>query len=485
MPNFARCALLFSGAATVSLAVGIAPASAQNASTRNTPAAAARSAREAELEARLQQLEASVAALRGELEQSRRDQAAQVAAIAASRPSGDVETQVQATQARVAALEARPTPPAEGFRVGASTVKLGGFVKVVGSATRYDDGEVGVGALGKEFYLPQQIPVGGTSSRDVMGHARQTRLFVDTSTPFGAKELKTHIEFDFGLLAAPAGTQRSTNPYTPTFRRGFISYGNFLVGQEWSNFQNPAVLPETTDFVGPMEGTVFARQMIVQYKVPLGKGLDLFVAAENPQTETVTTTSAALVDNDHDRLPDVTAKLAYKGPVGEFTLAGIARELSVRTGAVTDTAFGWGVSAAGRIPFGPEKRHDLRFMATYGQGIGRYLSLGYVSDSVYDVAPGSQMGVSDNFAAFAALKIGWSATVRSTVMAGYQDARYPGGMIVPALANKAAYSMAGNLFWSPVKGFDLGVEYRHAQRETADGEKGQMDRFELAAKYGF
>jgi hypothetical protein len=476
MSMFPLRALLWSGVAMGALAGMAAPAAAQ------TAAGTGRSAREAELEARLQQLEAAVASLRGELEQSRRDQAA---AIAAAKPAPEVEQAVKDTQARVAALEARPTPPAEGFRVGASTVKLGGFVKVVGSYTRNGDGEAAVGSLGKEFYLPQLIPVGGKGSTDVMGNARQTRLYVDTTTPVAGKDLKTHIEFDFGLATAPAGAQRATNPYSPTLRRAFISYGNLLVGQEWSNFQNHLALPETTDFVGPMEGTVFARQMLIRYRVPLSQGLDLFVAAENPQTETIPGNSATVADNDHDVMPDFTAKLAYKNALGDFALTGIARQLSVRNNGIAAKAFGWGVSGSGVIPFGPEKRHDLRFMATYGEGIGRYLSLGYVTDGIYDPAPGNDIGVIRNFAAFAAVKLGWTASVRSTFMAGYQDAMYPNGIVIPALANKSAYSFAGNLFWSPGKAFDLGIEYRHAQRETADGSKGQMDRVEVAAKYTF
>ena len=58
-------------------------------------------------------------------------------------------------------------------------------------------------------------------------------------------------------------------------------------------------------------------------------------------------------------------------------------------------------------------------------------------------------------------------------------------MIVPALANKRAWSAAGNLFWSPVKGFDLGAEYRHGRRETVGGDAGNLDRIEMAAKYSF
>ena len=152
-------------------------------------------AREAELEARLNQLEAAVSALRSELTQARSEQ--------------QTSTQIaQKADSRVAALEAKPA--SDGFKVGATTFKLGGFVKVVGSATRYDDGAVPGGSLGKEFYLPQQIPVGGQSSRDIIGHARQTRLSFSTSTPLGGKEIKSVVEFDFALAAAPLGATAKT-----------------------------------------------------------------------------------------------------------------------------------------------------------------------------------------------------------------------------------------------------------------------------------
>jgi hypothetical protein len=117
--------------------------------------------------------------------------------------------------------------------------------------------------------------------------------------------------------------------------------------------------------------------------------------------------------------------------------------------------------------------------------MGRYFTVGYAPDAIYDSAIGNQLHVVDNVAGFAALKLGWTPTIRSTFMVGYQHADYPGGILLPDLANKAAYSLAGNLFWSPVKNLDFGIEYRHAQREVVSGLKGQMDRVEMAAKYTF
>lgn len=450
------------------------------ASALVVPAAAmAQTPREAELEARLLKLETEMSQLRADLQAARTEQAeSRSVAVAAAERS-------EATATKVAAIEAKPTAPAEGFRVGGTTFRMGGFVKVVGSATRYDDGEVPGGSLGKEFFLPQQIPVGGSASHDVIGHARQTRLFFSTSTPLAGKELKSHIEFDFALAAAPLGAQRSTNAYTPTFRRGFITYGNWLIGQEWTTFQNPGHLPETTDFVGPMDGAIFVRQMMIQYRQPLGNGLDLYLAAENPQTESISTTSPAMIDNDQDRIPDFVAKLAWKGKAAELHLAALGRQLAVHSGGRGDNALGWGVSAGGKLLFGPDKRHDLKFVASYGHGMGRYFTVGYAPDAIYDTTLDGRLHAVENFAGFAAMKFAWSPKVRSTFMVGYQHADYPDGIAIPGLANAEAYSLAGNLFWSPVKNLDLGVEYRHAQREVVNGLKGQMDRFEMAAKYTF
>ncbi|RMB34623.1 porin-like protein [Sphingomonas sp. PP-F2F-G114-C0414] len=455
--------------------------------------AQAQTAREVELETRLKALEAAVQDLRGELTAARATAAAPIAPTTmsatststtpmsvASESPGRSPGATNVAQAKPVAANSAPT---DGFRVGNTTVKLGGFVRLNVIASRYSDGEAAVGGLGKEFFLPQQIPVGGGfSTQDLLLSARQTRLQFSTSTPMNGTDIKTLVEFDFALATAPVGAQRATNPYTPTFRRGFIEYGNLLVGQEWSTFQNIAVLPETTDFVGPLDGTVFNRQAQVRYTIPLRSGLTLQIAAENPETETALPANAALVDTDDDRLPDVVARVNWKPKFGDFALAGLARELRTDTLGSGDTAFGWGVSGSGKIPIG--KRHDLRFMATYGQGIGRYLGLGYVPDAIYG-GTATQLERIDNFAGFAALRIGWTDAIHSTLMGSYQSANYPAGVIVTGLANAKSYGGAGNLFWSPGKGFDIGVEYRHAVRELVSGDTGALDRLEFAFKYGF
>lgn len=431
------------------------------------------SAREAALEARVGQLESALAEMRAELQASKARQET-------------TATWITNTDGKVAALEKRPVALAEGFNVGGTTVKINGFIKANASFSHYDDGDLATGSLGKDFYLPQTIPVGGTrEGNDYEGHAKQTRLWITMATPVGKHMLKGHVEFDFQTSQGTQGSQRTTNGYNLALRRGFVTFDNLLVGQEWTNFQYVAALPESTDFIGPSEGTIFVRQMQARYNFALNPKLTLSVAAENAETATITPASTTLVENDDDRMPDFTARLNYKDGFGELSLAGLVRQLSVDNGVVSGKAMGWGVSGAGKVLFGPEKQHDIRFMLTYGQGIGRYLGLNFAPDGIFAGTAGSDVETVKNLAGFAAVRLMWTKTVRSTFMASFQHANYPGGIVITPLANRQAWSGAGNIFWSPVKGFDLGVEYRHGERELLSGAKGQLDRLEMAAKYSF
>lgn len=128
---------------------------------------------------------------------------------------------------------------------------------------------------------------------------------------------------------------------------------------------------------------------------------------------------------------------------------------------------------------------SLGLLATYGLGIDRYLGLGAVADVVDDPTHTQRLGLLGNLSGYTAVKLGWADSLRFTFSAGYHRANYASDSIVPGLADKAACSLAGNLFSSPVDHLDLGVEYRHAQREVVSGLKGQMDRLEMAAKYIF
>lgn len=456
------------------------------------PASAlAQTSKEQQLEARIEALERAFGTMQGELESSRAENAQLKAAVSrAEARTAELATAPAPAPANTPAPALAAAPPQDGFTVGngKTRIKIGGFLKTTATFSRWDDGAVAGNSLGRDFYLPQSIPVGGTrESTDNDFNAKQTRLWLSMDTQIAGHSVKGYVETDFQTATGTQGSERTTNGYNLALRRAFVQFDNLTVGQDWSTFQYVGALPESTDFVGTTEGTVFSRQPLVRYSIPFnGKATTLHLSVENAETASSTNASPALVENDDDSLPDFAARLQHNAAFGELSLAGLVRRLSVDDGTLGDSSTAYGASLGGKIYLDADKRYDVRFMATYGSGIGRYVGLNFAPDAIWVPATGKLHKV-DNLAAFGAVRLGWTPTLRSNLMASYQKAYYPDDFAASYFNafNKEAWSVAGNLFWSPVPSIDLGVEYRHGERILVNGLSGQLNRLEFAAKYNF
>ncbi len=445
--------------------------------------AAAATDREAQLEARLERLEAEMRLLRADLASARQEQAESAAQAQAAIAAANAKSE-EAT-AKVAAIESQPQ--GDGFKSGDTTIKLGGYIKMVASASRFSDGEVATNSLGRDFYLPQVIPTGGGAAQKVEDFtAKQSRFWLNLDTAVGGQSVKGLVEVDFQTAPGTQGSQRTTNGYNLALRRAWMQVGRVTIGQDWSSFQYTGALPESTDFVGATEGTVFVRQPLIRYSMPLAQGMTLHASIEEPESGTATVGSPALMENGDDRLPDFAARLAYTGKIGEGSLALLARQVRVDNAGVAADTFGWGVSAGGKIWLNEKKTSDVRAMVTYGHNASRYIGLNFAPDAVYDPAT-NQLESVNVIAALAAARIAIAPGWRINVMGSYQHVDYADALGTLAIAsyNKQAWSAAANLFYSPVKHVDLGIEYRHGERELVSGADGALDRIEFAAKYSF
>ncbi|MDR7103306.1 DcaP family trimeric outer membrane transporter [Croceicoccus sp. BE223] len=441
--------------------------------------ALAQTARESELEARLERLESEMQALRADLAASR---AAQNEAVVVAQAA---QAGTEETAKKLAALESRPVP--EGFRVGSTTVKMGGFIKLVASHSTFSEGEVANNSLGRDFYLPQTIPVGAGPSSTVQDvSAKQSRFWLNLATDVAGHTLKGLVEADFQTSPGTQGSQRTTNGYNLTLRRAFLQFDKLTFGQDWTTFQYTGALPETTDFVGGAEGTVFVRQPLIRYSAPVGKTATLHLGVENPESGTAVAGAPALVENGDDRIPDFTARLALAPSFGELSLAGLVRQVRVETGGVAADATGWAVSGGGKLFLNDAKTSDIRALVTYGHNAGRYIGLNFAPDAVFVPATGDLASV-DEIAAIVAARIALSPVVRVNLMGSYQKVDYANSLTLSDIGgfNKEAWSAATNVFYSPVKNVDLGIEYRRGNRELVNGADGTLDRVEFAAKYSF
>ncbi|GMM59628.1 DcaP family trimeric outer membrane transporter [Novosphingobium pituita] len=508
-----------------------------------------RDTHEAELEVRLQKLEDEVSALRGALKAARVEQAAAspvdvpapmaapvvTAQAATSRADTPALTRPSVSATRVAAAEqgaaiaraeaaavtrvadadmqqdAEPrqasgagagNPRKLGFHSGNSSVTLSGYVKFLAGSGRYNGGNIETNSFGRDIYLPQTLPLynpaAPASPTQVTDfNAKQTRFWVDAETKLGRHSLKAYIELDFQAapgtpMASGQGTQRTTNAYDLAMRRAFIQFDRWTVGQDFTNFENVATLPESTDYIGGVDGLIFVRQPQIRYALPVLKNTRLYVAVENPETASSTTGHAQLIENGEDHAPDATARLEYTGGFGFLNLATIWRQLRVDnalSGAnhIYDSRLGWGVSAQGKVFLGASHRSDVRFQATYGSGLGRYLGLNFSPDAVLNT--GGKLSGVRNIALFGAAHIGLDKQWRLNFIGSWQKVDYAGDLdrsdLGIGMFNRQAWSAAANVFYSPVDKVDVGLEYRRGNREVVSGLDGHVDKFEFMAKYSF
>jgi len=429
--------------------------------------------RVAELERRVAELEAMVESL---VEQ--REDAGARAGQAAERTAGEARLareQAESARADVEALTQRAAPVLAAAEDNALKPEFyyGGYAKTDFIVSTFDDGEVSGESIGRDFLVPSTIPVGGDSSTVFDAHARQTRFHLGTRHTVNGHELGSFIQFDF--LVTGGGNERVSNSFAPRMRHAYLTWDNWLVGQTWNTFMDVATLPESVDFIGPTSGTSFGRTPMIRYTSG-----GFAVALENPET-TVTPVGGGRIETDENTLPELAARYTWKGDWGHFQLGGMLRQLEIdnRASGLDDTEVGFGISASGKFVLG---RDDLRWMAIYGDGMGRHLALNFVNDAA--LTDGGSLRSIETVSGFIAYRHWWSEKWRSTVAAGYIGADNPVQFTGQGV-NESSWNAQLNLFYSPVAPLSIGLEYMIAEREIENGSRGQLNRVQFTTKYAF
>jgi hypothetical protein len=368
------------------------------------------------------------------------------------------------------------------FRLPGSntSVTVGGYVKL---DAVFGNPSAGVDSTADLFLQPNAIPVGpgaGDHERNqVKFGARESRLLVKTSTPTAWGDLTTYVEGDFYGADANESVSNSSGP---RLRHAYGSLGHFLAGQTWTNFMYVPSLPETLDFGGAV-GQIFDRQAQVRWTQPFEgvafAGGQWSVALENPES-VVTVPGGASFRADDDHVPDVTGQIVFNASRGKVAVSGVVRQVRADAGtpAVVAQRTGGALSVSGAIP--AIGNDDFRFLAAAGNAIGRY-SDGFFQDGVVDAA--GSIKLPRQWSWYAAYRHFWRQDLRSNLVLSGASQTNPAG--TPGSTNRSTHSLHANLIWSPIANTDLGVEYIHADRETEDGLKGRLNRFQASAKYVF
>jgi hypothetical protein len=322
-----------------------------------------------------------------------------------------------------------------------------------------------------ESFIPSSFVPGPSGVNNSTVSIRPTRMNLDFRVPIAALgDIRFFVEADlFG-----------TNSTTPRLRHAYTQAKNFLIGQTFSNFQDPDAGPDTLDFQGP-NGQVAIRNPQVRYTFALAKKTSLSFSVEKPSSD------VAFKTPDFSALPtapspDGTLKIRQEYDSGHIQLAALFRDIAAYLpNGKSDSTFGWGLSLAGSQKVG--QKDTLVYQVAYGPGIQRYLNdtsgLGIDAAVVSVYQP--WLRALPTVGTYFAYQHFWTPKVRSSVVYGFvqvnNTAYEPGSTF-----HKSDY-MASNLIWNVFGTLNVGTEFLYGWAVKKDESSANAPRIMLSAKY--
>ena len=325
-----------------------------------------------------------------------------------------------------------------------------------------------------ERFIPASIPIptsgNGTNSTVSI---RPTRLNLDFLIPVeDVGSVRFYVEGDFFGSSAT----------TPRLRHAYAQVKNLLIGQTFSNFQDPDAGPDQLDFQGP-NSQVSLRNPQFRYTIPLAKKTNVRLALEKASSD-VAFTTPQFNAQPSNLAPDGTATFRQDYERGHLQISALFRDIGAfLPNGRRDSVFGWGLNVSGSTKI--VGKDTLVFQGAYGDGIERYLN--DTSGEGIDAAPKStqdpHLKAVPVVATYGAYQHFWADKVRSSVIYGFVQVDNT-AFQAATVFHQSNYSSA-NIIWNPLGSLIVGAEFLYGWQVLKSGESGNAPRLMLSAKYNF
>ncbi|AMW78807.1 hypothetical protein AMD27_07890 [Acinetobacter sp. TGL-Y2] len=373
------------------------------------------------------------------------------------------QVQTQVSNAAIAQPNQTKTHKPNGLAltVAGSEVKLYGNVRM--DAQYQAEG----GAAARLYNQISSVPLQGVNERsdEFKSTLSATRLGLDFKTPTQGKEVIGKLEVDF-LGGANFDNLR--------IRHAYVNYGNWLLGQTWSNFAVPDYMPESVDALGFVGGAV-KRTPQVRYSHSFNPETHLISSIEDPKDTSIST-----------RMPAFTTRLNHKVT---DTLALSGRVMAHEKRIDQDEKWAWGVGLGAKYDLLPKTSIKADYYHVKGDS-------SFVSWANTGVLARNNEIVAQN--KFDSITVGvtqqFNDKLRGTLGYGFmkfdQDSDYINASVNQTAINKELWQAWANMFYSPTKPISLGVEYVYGEREAFGAApnastKGEDNRVNAVAIYNF
>ena len=320
-------------------------------------------------------------------------------------------------------------------------------------------------ALGPNYVLFANAE---TSDQYVSGIRALLRFDARTKTEWGV--LRSFFEF------AAATSNAARNGTGVQVRFGFVQFGPITAGVTESFFNTTASNLFLSGF-----GDQTRRVPTLAYTASLGNGVSVTLAADDSSIAfanlPIGSTSTGLLINSGNwvrravQLPDAVGNIRIaqdwgnaqiSGAVGQFRFANTACTANFALGATcTANRVGWAIATGVQINLPAIAKGDTFLVrASYSEGALHYL--GSVTTQSY-FGNANNVGTVSTRTGFAVLgefNHFFTPAIRSSIVGSYTRlGRNPGATFGANTVNlREAWQIAGQLFWTPVRGFDVGVE---------------------------
>ena len=263
-------------------------------------------------------------------------------------------------------------------------------------------------------------------------------------------------------------------------RHAYGQLGRLLIGQTWTLFTNGNYVPATVSRDGIVGSSVFFTPQIRYTRVISDKiNWQASIEYTSPEIAIPDSVDARVVQV----IPDVVGRLNYIGEKFSFRIAGLITTISgTDTTNTVSYAFGGGASFSGKYEISSKDILHLSATATFSAS--RFLDTfsGNNEDVAYDPTSQNFVGLLSS-AAFIAWSRNWPKNISTSLSSG-----------VSAITNRAfqegdefshSYATLINIFWQPVGGARVGIEYANGNRWNVSGEKGRANRWSILMYYDF
>lgn len=327
------------------------------------------------------------------------------------------------------------------------------------------------------------------NSGHVRIHARESRFNITAKQSFRNQVIKGFLEGDF---YGDNGSENISNSSSFRIRHAYIAFGNWVVGQTWSNYIDVKSFPENLDFSNET-GQSFIRQGQIKYQHAFGN-TSISYSIENPETDVLTITDGVIIAAETDTMFDLTAKIKQQSSWGHASLQAVIRKnkIYLNDDSSQDNLWGYGIGTAGELKLTSDD--SLKFHFSYGSGIGRYIqeANGLSAIALHDDENTLSTKLLKTYGGYLGYQHIINPTIRANFNMGFletdidnilTDSKYDD--LTGSSYTKNIYSLHTNVIWSVIPSIDVGIEFSTAIRETLDDERSEIQRIQMSAKYRF